>query len=334
VYVGLGRPVDLVGRDLKGKIAVLHSSVAQSTFSHSGRGVPPNLIKAGAVGVITIVNVPGNVLSMIQGSGSPDAPCFTIGGTDGAFLEDVIARGGTANKLKARMKLKVESKQGWQSQNTIGLIAGQTDEYVLVTAHLDAYFDGASDNATGLATMIALAKHYSRKGAPRPKRNLVFVATGGHHAASVGVANFVAAHRDIINKAVIDLNCEHTAAILVRSDDGRNLTPANTESPKGLGVTNFSPLLIKHMTEALDRYGVVTSSRPTTRAPGDAGGFVRAGLPVVQLIESNYWYHTSGDTAATITASGLERTARAYALFLDRVDSSSRAELQRGVQTQ
>ena len=330
VYVGMGRPVDLVGRDLRGKIAVVHSEVPHSTFRHSGRGIAPELIEAGAAGVITIVNTPGNLLNKIQGTGSARAPGFNIGGEDGAFLEEVIARAGGEHRLKIRMKLAVESKEGWETQNAFGMIRGETDEYVLITAHLDAYFYGASDNASGVATMISLAEHFSRDGAPRPKRNLVFIATGGHHARSVGVANLVREHGDMLKKTVLDLNCEHTSAILVRSSNGRSLITANTESPKSLGITNASPLVTRFMADALGRYGVVTNSKPTRRAPGDAGGFIRAGLPVVQLIESNYWYHASADRPETITSRGLERTARAYAQFLDSVDGASREDLERG----
>ena len=330
IYVGMGRPVDLVGRDLAGKIAVLHSSVPQSTFRHSGRGVPPSLIEAGAIGVITIVNVPGNLLFKIQGTGSPGATCFTIGGADGAFLEEVIARAGDSVRLKVRMKLTTERREGWETQNVFGLISGRSDQYVLITAHLDAYFYGASDNSSGLATLLSLAEHFSRDGAPRPERNLLFVATGGHHARSVGVANLISTHADLMNKTVLDLNCEHTAAILVRSNDGRGLITANSESPRSLGVTNSSPLLLKFMAEAVDRYGIVLNSRSSTSVPGDAGGFARAGMTVVQLIESNYWYHSSGDRADTILPQGLERTARAFAYFLDKVDTVTREELERG----
>lgn len=331
-YVGLGRPVDVVNVDLRGKIAVVHSAVWYSTFSHTARGTAPRLIESGAAGVITLMNTPGNLLFHIQGTGSPDAPAFTLGGDDGEFLENVITKVGGANKLRARMQLKVESKEGWQAQNTYGVVRGEMDEYIVITAHLDAYFQGASDNASGLATMLTLAEHFGRRGAPKPRRNLLFVATGGHHAASVGAAHVVSDYPEVMKKTVLVLNCEHTAAILLRSADGRSFLAANTESPKALGITNASPLLTRFMAEALDRYGVAAASKPTTSAPGDAGAFIRAGMPVVQLIESNFWYHASGDTPETITPQGLERTARAYAMFIDLVNGAARAELEGGVQ--
>lgn len=329
VYVGLGRPVDLVGRDLKGKIAVLLSRVAQSTFAHSGRGVPPSLVEAGAVGVLTLVNTPGNLLFKLQGTGAPPVPAFTLGGEDGAFLEEVLARAGNDHRLRARLRLVAETREGWETQNTLGLLPGRGDEYVVLSAHLDAYFQGASDNASGLATLLALARHFAAREEPL-RRNLLFVATGGHHAGSVGVQHVVDHYPEVLKKTVFDLNCEHTSAILVRSNDGRSLTTANTESPKSVGITNASPRLTELLSTALDRYGVVVNSRVTTRAPGDAGRFARNGTPVVQLIESNYWYHSSGDTPETLTPRGLERTARAFAHFLDAVDKVSRDELEAG----
>ena len=115
---------------------------------------------------------------------------------------------------------------------------------------------------------------------------------------------------------------EHTAAIGTRLRLGV-LMPTNTERARVLAVTNRSPLLISLLGEAFDRYGVVTTTRTNHVPSGDAGGFARAGITVVNFIESSLWYHSSGDTADRISEQGLERTARAFAHFLDQVDSAS-----------
>jgi hypothetical protein len=51
--------------------------------------------------------------------------------------------------------------------------------------------------------------------------------------------------------------------------------------------------------------------------------------PTVVLIETLAWYHTTADTPDLIPPIGLERTAKAFAFFLDKVDGTSRVELER-----
>lgn len=334
IYVGLGRPADLVGRDLRGKVAVLHSIPQPSVYSHTGRGVPERLAALGAIAVLTVIDVPADVQFMAVGAGSARVPSFTLSGDEGAFLEEVIARAGGSEKLKVRIELAVEQREGWTAQNVFGLVPGASEEYVILTAHLDAYFYGANDNASGVATLLSLAQHFSRDEAPTPRRNLLFIATAGHHAPSlqggrsVGVANVIANHAELLPKTVLVLNCEHTAAIATLRRQG-GIIETNTENPRHLAVTNRSPLLLEFLREAFDRYGVVVATQTNHVPSGDPMRFQRAGLTVINLIEAGVWYHSTGDLPETIPAAGLERTARAFAYFLDKVDHVSRPEIEK-----
>ena len=49
--------------------------------------------------------------------------------------------------------------------------------------------------------------------------------------------------------------------------------------------------------------------------------FQRRGYPVAQIIEVGSWYHTTGDRLAALPRAGLERSTRAFAEFLHRIDS-------------
>ena len=81
------------------------------------------------------------------------------------------------------------------------------------------------------------------------------------------------------------------------------------------------------MGKASKRYGVVTSFKPTASAPGDLGAYIRAGLPSVQLISSEVYYHSSGDAVPTISVPGLERAGAYYAGFIDDVARSPKEKL-------
>lgn len=339
VYVGLGHPADLVGRDLSGKIVVVYASQQPDPFFQTARGYIENLVRAGAVGVLTVMDAPGNYQYTLENMGPPDVPCFVLGGDDARFLLDVIGANGAGKPVRARLSLQTEVRQSWQGENAVGRIAGRSDEYVIVLAHLDGYFESANDNAGGIASVLAMSRYFARAGAPRRNRNLLFVGTSGHHESSDGVAAFIAAHAELRDKTVFVINIEHPSSVGVYfrgalkfknfSVPGQ-LMSTTVDGTRSLTISNGNPLLLAFYREAIDRYGIVINASAEHRPPtGEAFGFFRAGYPVAQIIDSNLWYHSSGDTLDTIDARGLERATRAYTLVLDRLDGASRAELSR-----
>ena len=85
------------------------------------------------------------------------------------------------------------------SQNVIGYIKGKnTNQYRVITAHYDhlgmmgqeTYFAGANDNASGIAMLLDMAKHYS-KPENQPEYNMVFIAFGAEEIGLVGSQHFV-----------------------------------------------------------------------------------------------------------------------------------------------
>src|SRR5690606_11697138 len=77
-------------------------------------------------------------------------------------------------------RIQSEFKPDFKAQNVIGKIEGKNkDSIVVVTAHYDhlgkvgnAYFPGASDNASGTVFMLELAKYFSEH---KPKYSMVFI---------------------------------------------------------------------------------------------------------------------------------------------------------------
>ena len=53
-------------------------------------------------------------------------------------------------------------------------------------AHHDAFYEGALDNASGMAVMLGLAEYYSKIPREQRRRTLKFVTTSGHHDGSDG----------------------------------------------------------------------------------------------------------------------------------------------------
>lgn len=87
--------------------------------------------------------------------------------------------------------------------NVIAVLAGSDpvlkDEYVVMTAHLDGkglgdeeddnIYNGFYDNASGIGTMLEVARAFAETDT-RPKRSIIFVATVGEEKGLLGAHNF------------------------------------------------------------------------------------------------------------------------------------------------
>lgn len=109
--------------------------------------------------------------------------------------------GGTFHARVSVVKLP-----GITSTNIIGLLPGNDPqlkrEYVVLSAHLDhlgvgrpidddSIYNGAMDNAAGVASLIEIAKTLS-SGSSKPKRSILFLAWTGEEEGMLGSQYFVA----------------------------------------------------------------------------------------------------------------------------------------------
>lgn len=328
VFAGRGTDADLAGRDLRGKIAVLHVRPEPSLFGSAEQGAAQRAVAHGAAGVIQAVEGPGNVLYFDGRFAAGAAPAFMIGGQDGWFLETVIgkaANAGLLDRLKATLSLEVEEKTGLTSANGVAVIPGESAKRILVNAHADGYFQGGDDNASGFAALIGLARYFARQ--PKPKHTLMFVASAGHHGPGNGPTALVAAHSELKDNTSLVLNLEHLAySDVVR---GKTRSPNNfgmvwetsvTEGAKAAGVSNEAPFLVELWKQAPKCFGVATYQSISTVTPGDLGGYRPLNAPMTQMIQSGTFYHSSGDVYEAAPAAGLERAARFFAWFIEQVD--------------
>jgi hypothetical protein len=338
IFVGRGTDADLAGRDVGGRIAVIHIRPEPSLFGSAEQGVAAKLVERGAVGVINAVEGPGNALYYDPRFACGKAPCFMVGGQDGWFLEQVIgkaANAGVLDRLKMRLALASEEKSGLTSANGVATIPGRSPRRIIINAHADGYFQAGDDNASGLAVLVALAKYFAKQ--PQPQYTLMFVASGGHHGPGNGPSALVAAHPELKETTLLVINLEHVAYLdVVRgktraaNNTGMTWETSVTESAKAVGVTNQSPFLIDLWSRAPRCFGVATYQSAGAAVPGDLGGYRPLGVPMTQMIQSGTFYHSSGDVYEQVPSEGLERAARFHAFFIEQIDRASESLIAAG----
>lgn len=350
IYVGHASQADLLGRDIKGKIAVIHSLPDPGLFGTPELGRPAALMKAGAVGVIEILDQIGNMQSYDgDRHGCGTQLCFTVGGADGFFLENMLGKAGASGKtVSARLSSTSALRTGLKTANGVATLAGETDRTIIINAHADAFFVGADDNAGGLATELALARYFAKQ--PKLKHTLVFVVSAGHHTEGMGLPDFRLRHEaDYVSKADLIINLEHLSNVgvvrdlVMRQNDnyGTQMVATTTEFPKAVAVSNRAPFLIDVWRQGAKCFGLSIQRVVDTLAPGELGVFtmvnVMAGrnpeviaaklknvdTPVTQMISAGPLYHTSGETVDAVPTPGLERAARFHAYMIQAADKAA-----------
>jgi len=324
---------DLLDVDVAGKMAVQRRVPTSGAASQRSvvRAGAQALFDRGAVAVINYVDQPGNM--QVRDFSGCGPVCFNVGGTDGAFLraiteaaktEGEATEDGGSGAVRARLYLDAGTESSLTAQNVVGIVPGESDEVVIVNAHLDGWYDGAGDNGDGLAVQVALARHFADP-MNRPARTLVFVASGGHHSRGLnGPSNFIRMNPSLAERVVLVLNLEHVAQF---SMDPETWRVQETEQEMAWGITNLAPFLVELTDQGVERYGFRLRSEYSSSVPGDLGGYVPLGVPRVQAIHAGPLYHTTGDIFESISVEGLERAARFYRFFIDGVAEAPRAKI-------
>jgi hypothetical protein len=209
--------------------------------------------------------------------------------------------GGTSSfNLPVRATLRISSRRiDTESPNVVGILRGsrRPDEYLVYTAHLDhegisdpvngdAIYNGAVDNASGVAAMLGVARAFVSLP-QRPDRSVLFLATTAEEPGLLGADYFVR-HSLIRPSGII-------AALNI---DGASMLyplPALT----ALGARNSD--LGRAVDAAADQLGVTIRHEEIFPGGSDHYPFVKQGIPSVWLLAAlgaefmKSRYHTPHD---------------------------------------
>jgi Zn-dependent M28 family amino/carboxypeptidase len=179
------------------------------------------------------------------------------------------------------------------SENVLGIMPGSDpalrDEYVVLSTHIDhlgtgepidgdAIYNGAVDAASGVATVLTIARALSALSPP-PKRSVLFLATTDEEFGFVGAEYFLRHPLVPLRDLVADVNIDEAMNILFETKD---------IVPYGAEHTGLGPLI----SDAAGRmgYGVGPDPIPEEAASVrfDHFSFMRAGVPAVTLLMESF----------------------------------------------
>ena len=146
----------------------------------------------------------------------------------GHTLDEIVAVAEARKQLPrfnipAHVKIKTAVNRGEaESQNIAAIYRGTDpklkDEFVVISAHIDhlgigkpingdAIFNGAMDNAAGVASLLDIAQQL-KEGSVKTKRSILFVVVTGEEKGLLG-SDYFAQHSTVPkNSMVADINCD------------------------------------------------------------------------------------------------------------------------------
>nr|WP_294846746.1 M20/M25/M40 family metallo-hydrolase [uncultured Sphingomonas sp.] len=136
-------------------------------------------------------------------------------------VQQEAAHGGRPKGFALRPVLSVTSRTDWEdfkSPEVVALLPGSDpvlkDQYVAMMGHLDHLglkkdakpgednvYNGALDNAAGVATLLEAARHFADSG-QAPKRSILFVVHTGEEKGLLG-ADYFAAHPTVPIQSIV-----------------------------------------------------------------------------------------------------------------------------------
>ena len=202
---------------------------------------------------------------------------------------------------------------GGTGRNVIGALPGadpvQADEWVVIGAHYDhlgeggpgsltpgtqAVHNGADDNASGVAAMMAAAERLA--AGPRPARSVLFIAFTGEESGLLGSAHFAARPSIAPGRMVAMINLD----MVGRLGEGPLIV-------YGVDTAEEWPALLA---PAADQAGVRVATRGEGYGPSDHTSFYLKDIPVLHLFTNTHAdYHKPSDDWEKIDAAGLQRVS-------------------------
>lgn len=193
-----------------------------------------------------------------------------------------------------------------QSANVVGVLEGADpqlkDEYVVISAHLDhvgrgapiggdAIYNGALDNASGIAVMLEAARLLA-SSPTRPRRSVIFLAVTAEESGLQGSDYFVQ-HPTVPREAIVaNINIDMPVALAPLAD------------VTAFGAENSTLGAVVQRAATAEGVALTPDSKPeeVVFVRSDQYSFVRAGIPALYIDEGMRSSDPAQDLAARVEA--------------------------------
>jgi Zn-dependent M28 family amino/carboxypeptidase len=248
-------------------------------------------------------------------------------GTEGAalartFLKKRLSQLGLSSyaglqDFEQPFKAKDRSGKSVDAKNVIAYIPGKSSEIIVISGHYDhlgvidnEVYNGADDNASGVAAMLNIAAHYKKS---KPDHTLVFAFFDAGELDWQGSGYFVNHAPFDLKKVLLNINLD-----MISHNEKNELYAAGT-------FTN--PQLKKYLTHTQENVKIMLGhDNPEFNVDdwtnqSDQGAFHAKGIPFLYFgVEDHKDYHKASDEFENIQQSFFLDAAEAILEIVDNVD--------------
>lgn len=257
-----------------------------------------------------------------------DIPGLWVTRDEGAQIRAQLAADPGA---PAKIVMNGERKAA-PARNVVGFLPGKSKTTLLISSHHDAVWDGAVEDGSGTAAVIALARYFGALKKKQRPMSLMFATMDSHFSG-------YQAHQAFIDKYVtgvpeakrpkVNFAIEHIARH-GKVVDGK-LKMTNLPEVGGI-LQNVGPkplelikeLIVKHR---LDRTIVIPATFFGASLPTDASFAYAAGVPVVSLISGPIYLYDRQDTLDKVFKPHLRPMTLAYRDMIARMSRMPATDL-------
>jgi len=335
VDVGDGGEADYAGKDVRGKIALVGKLPSPHNALHAAR--------AGAIGMVSmsagkqrhkmIITPVWGTPEFDQTASIPPLAVVSISGDDGARIRAALAKG----PVEATLATEVDTR--WREVRLpVAEIPGREPEYLLVGAHYCSWFDGSTDNVTGGACILELAR-VLKQFEGRLRYGLKIAWWPGHsHGRYSGSTWFADTfHDDLRRNAIVYFNIDSPgvrgATVYVPRHQMAEVGDFNEAMTKE--ITGWSTLTSSKAQLAIGKRGdkYVSATRPSRAADQSFWGVGLSSMSVYSMLTPDHpdrdpnvggsggawWWHSEHETIDKIDPAILVQDTRLYASILLRM---------------
>ncbi len=302
-------------------------------FSSAILDVMEPSIEAGAIGFIGILDFPWETKDyFVPYDAKPRSiPGVWLSHGNGERLLELLGRGDCTAKLVAEAETPMVT-----THNVVGTLPGATDDWMIFGSHHDGPFDGAVEDASGIAMVLAQARYWASLPRAQRPHSMMFLLQSGHLSGFPGAAAFVQNHEVMLGNVVAEIHLEHAARRAV-GIDGRLV--ATDEPEVRWWFTSRSTILEDAVEDALIEHGLARSLilppdgfPPGSPAPPtDGSRFHLAGVPIVNFLTAPMYLFDSQDTVDKIHVESLEPITRAVISITESLRGISPVEIRASV---
>ncbi len=216
----------------------------------------------------------------------------------------------------AKITLQQDEYKG-KSHNVILDLPGETEEYIVLTAHYDStsLSQGAYDNMSGSVGILGVAEHFAKN----PHRyGLRFIWCGSEERGLLGSKAYCADHEEELAKVVLNINLDMIGCIM-----GKFIACCTTED----ALTHY----IKYMGSELG-WGITARQDVYS---SDSTPFADKGVPALSFARiapgNTATIHNSYDTVAVMKGEQMVEDIGFIIAFTDRMANAKRCPVARQI---